>query len=77
MKPLQLPPTSGRFVKGRSGNPLGRPRRNFNEKELILLAAKFLEILARAYCKQGNTVLQVRKIKEILYEKKVLPSKKF
>lgn len=77
MMPLQLPPISGRFIKGRSGNPLGLPRRNFNEKELILLAAKFLEILARAYCKQTNAVWQIRKIKGILYEKQVLPPKKF
>lgn len=77
MTPIKLPPNSGRFIKGRSGNPLGRPPKNLRDKEIILLAAKFLEILARAYCKQTNAVWQIRQIKGILYEKKVLPSKKF
>ena len=77
MTPIKLPPNSGRFIKGRSGNPLGWPPKNLRDKEIILLAAKFLEILARAYCKQTNAVWQIRQIKGILYEKQVLPSKKF
>lgn len=37
MTPRPLPPVSGRFVKGRSGNPLGRPKK-LRDTELLLLA---------------------------------------
>lgn len=49
MTPCHLPPTSGRFVKGRSGNPQGRPPRNFRERDIVLLVAKFFETLAKVY----------------------------
>lgn len=66
MTPRHLPPTSGRFVKGHSGNPLGRPSRNFREREILLLIAKFLETLAKAYCNQSRSVEKIRQIKDIL-----------
>lgn len=52
MTPRQLPPISGRFVKGRSGNPLGRPKKLYNT-ELLLLAIKFFDELAKAYYGKG------------------------
>ncbi len=66
MTPRQLPPVSGRFVKGRSGNPLGRPPRNLCERDIVLLVAKFLETLAKAYCNQSRSVEKIRQIKDIL-----------
>ena len=66
MTPRHLPPTSGRFVKGRSGNPLGRPPRNFRERDILLLVAKFFETLAKAYCNQSRSVGKIRQIKDIL-----------
>ena len=66
MKPRHLPPVSGRFVKGRSGNPHGRPPRNLPEREILLIIAKFFETLAKAYCNQSRSVEKIRQIKDIL-----------
>ena len=66
MTPRPLPPVSGRFVKGRSGNPMGRPPQNLLEREILLIIAKFLETLAKAYCNQSRSVEKIRQIKDIL-----------
>ena len=66
MKPRQLPPVSGRFVKGRSGNPYVRPPQNLPEREILLIIAKFFETLAKAYCNQSRSVEKIRQIKDIL-----------
>ena len=66
MTPRHLPPTSGRFVKDRSGNPHGRPPRNFRERDIVLLVAKFFETLAKAYCNQSRAIEKIRQIKDIL-----------
>lgn len=66
MTPRPLPLVSGRFVKGCSGNPMGRPPRNLPEREILLIIAKFLETLARAYCNQSRSVEKIRQIKDIL-----------
>ena len=66
MTPRSLPPVSGRFIKGRSGNPLGRPPQNLLEREILLIIAKFLETLAKAYCNQSRSVEKIRQIKDIL-----------
>lgn len=66
MTPRHLPLVSGRFVKGRSGNPHGRPPRNFRERDIILLAAKFFETLAKAYCNQSRSVEKIRQVRDIL-----------
>ena len=76
MTPRQLPPISGCFVKGRSGNPLGRPK-VIEDKELILLAIKFFDMFAKVYFRQVDSNGRLERIKQILYEKKVLPTKKF
>ena len=66
MTPRHLSPISGRFVKGRSGNPLGRPPRNFRERDIILLVAKFFETLAKAYSNQSYSMGKIRQIRDIL-----------
>ena len=69
MTPRHLPPTSGRFVKGRSGNPHGRPPRNFRERDIVLLVAKFFETLAKAYYFKGNSAHKINRIRKVLNEK--------
>ena len=74
MTPRHLPPISGRFVKGRSGNPLGRPK-VLQDKLLLLLAIKFFDLLARAYYQKGDAPQRIRKIEQMIYAKKMLPPK--
>ena len=68
MTPRQLPPISGRFVKGRSGNPLGRPKK-LRDTELLLIAIKFSDELARAYYYKGKAARKINRIRKILDEK--------
>lgn len=68
MTPRQLPPVSGRFVKGRSGNPLGRPKK-LCDTELLLLAIKFFDELARACYGKGNAAHKLNRIRKVLNEK--------
>lgn len=68
MMPRELPPISGRFVKGRSGNPLGRPKK-LRDTELLLLAIKFFDELARAYYHKGHAARKINRIRRVLNEK--------
>ncbi|WP_428052452.1 DUF5681 domain-containing protein [Candidatus Avelusimicrobium faecicola] len=68
MTPRILPPVKHRFVKGRSGNPLGRPKKLYNT-ELLLLAIKFFDELAKAYYLKGNSVRKINRIRKVLNEK--------
>ena len=68
MTPRRLPPTSGRFVKGRSGNPLGRPKK-LREAELLQTAIKFFDELAKAYYFKGNSTHKINRIRKVLNEK--------
>lgn len=63
-----LPPVSGRFVKGRSGNPLGRPKK-LHDTELLLLAIKFFDELAMAYYHKGHAAHRINHIRKVLNEK--------
>lgn len=63
-----LPPASGRFVKGRSGNPLGRPKK-LRDTELLLLAIQFFDELARAYYYKGHASHRINRIRKVLNEK--------
>ena len=68
MTPRQLPPISGRFVKGRSGNPLGRPKK-LREAEILQVAIKFFDELAKAYYGMGNAARKINCIRKVLNEK--------
>lgn len=68
MTPRELPPVSGRFVKGRSGNPLGRPKK-LRDTEFLLIAIKFFDELARAYYHKGHAARKINRIRKILDEK--------
>lgn len=68
MTPRILPPIKNRFVKGRSGNPLGRPKK-LHDTELLLLAIQFFDELARAYYHKGNAAHRINHIWKVLNEK--------
>lgn len=68
MMPRELPPISGRFVKGRSGNPLGRPKK-LRDADLLLLAIQFFDELARAYYHKGHAAHRINHIRRVLNEK--------
>lgn len=76
MTPRRLPPTSGRFVKGRSGNPLGQPPRNFRERDFVLLVAKFFETLAKAIVIKAVRWKKTVRLRISYHEKKVLFAQK-
>lgn len=63
-----LPPVKNRFVKGRFGNPLGRPKK-LREGELLQTAIKFFDELARAYYGKGNALRKINRIRKVLNEK--------
>lgn len=68
MTPRILPPIKNRFVKGRSGNPLGRPKK-LRDTELLLLAIKFFDELTRAYYHKGHAARKINRIRRVLNEK--------
>lgn len=68
MTSYRIPPLTGRFVKGRSGNPLGRPKK-MREAELLQAAIKFFDELAKAYYFKGNSAHKINRIRKVLNEK--------
>lgn len=68
MTPRILPPVKKQFVIGRSGNPLGRPKK-MREVELLQTAIKFFDELAKAYYLKGNSAHKINRIRKVLNEK--------
>lgn len=68
MSPYKQPPLSCRFVEGRSGNPLGRPKK-LRDTELLLIAIKFFDELPKAYYYKGNAARKINYIRKALNEK--------
>ena len=68
MMPRVLPPVKNRFVKGRSDNPLGRPKK-MREAELLQIAIKFFDELAKAYYLKGDSARKINRIRKVLREK--------
>ena len=68
MTSYRIPPLTGRFVKGHSGNPLGRPKK-MREAELLQAAIKFFDELAKAYYFKGNSAHKINRIRKVLNEK--------
>ena len=68
MTPRVLPPVKHRFVNGRLGNPLGRPKKLYNT-ELLLIAIKFFDELAKAYYLKGTSTNKIHRIRKVLNEK--------
>ena len=65
MTPRILPPVKNQFVKGRSGNPLGRPKK-LREEERLQTAIKFFDELAHAYYGKGNALHKINRIRKVL-----------
>ena len=68
MMSYRMPSLAGRFVKGRSGNPLGRPKKKQNT-QLLETAILFFDTLAKAYYQKGKAVRKIEKVRDVLNEK--------
>ena len=67
MTPRMMPPEAGRFKKGKSGNPAGRPR--VSEKEILEIMSLLLDLLIKAKDKDRAAQGRLLKIKRFLNEK--------
>jgi len=62
------PPLSSRFKKGQSGNPSGRPKRI--DREIAILSSDILKLVSLSKSKNIKAKNQLKRIKEIINEKK-------
>lgn len=68
MTPYRMPPLTGRFVNGLSGNPLGRPKKKQNV-QLLETAILFFDILAKTYYQKGKAARKIEEVRNVLSEK--------
>lgn len=68
MSDKRNPPKEYRFVKGRSGNPLGRAPSK-NDRELINAIIKFNDLVAGVFYRKVASKEKWKKVKDILDEK--------
>ena len=68
MTPYRIPSLTGRFVNGRSGNPLGRPKKKQNA-QLLETSILFFDALAKAYYQKGKATRKIEKERDVLNEK--------
>lgn len=67
MMPRVMPPEEGRFRKGHSGNPAGRPR--VSERDILEIMSVLLDLLVKAKSKDRAAQGKLLKIKRVLNEK--------
>lgn len=67
MTPRVIPPETGRFRKGQSGNPAGRPRAS--EKDILEIMSVLLDLVVKAKNKDRAARGQLLEIKRLLNEK--------
>lgn len=67
MTPRVMPPEAGRFKKGQSGNPAGRPR--ISQRDIFEIMSVLLDLLVKAKNKDRAAQRELLEIKRVLNEK--------
>ena len=67
MPPRNMPPEEGRFRKGQSGNPAGRPR--VSERDILEIMSVLLDLLVKSKNKDRAAQGELLLIKRFLNEK--------
>ena len=67
MTPRVMPPEAGRFKKGQSGNPQGRPR--ISQRDILEIMSMLLDLLVKSKNKDRAAQGKLLEIKRFLNEK--------